>query len=89
MVEKPYDLQHSRVISVTWASGRKTKLILDQGVGYWQPKTAYRDQAYFDFNESLEAQGSRMVEQYKLANMVNGGTWPTFLSIVMESQPLN
>ncbi|ANC44724.1 DEAD/DEAH box helicase [Pandoraea pnomenusa] len=84
MVEKPYDLQHSRVISVSWASGRKTKLILDQGVGYWQPKTAYRDQTYFDFNESLEAQGSRMVEQYKLANMVNGGTWPTFLSIVME-----
>ncbi|MGT2458964.1 helicase-related protein [Cupriavidus basilensis] len=84
MVEKTYDLQHSRVISVSWASGRKTRLILDQGVGYWQPRTPYRDQLDFDFSASLEAQGSRMVEQYRVANMSNGGTWPTMLSIVSE-----
>ncbi|MDN7735258.1 hypothetical protein [Burkholderia gladioli] len=84
MVEKSYDLQHSRVISVSWASGRKTKLILDQGVGYWQPKAAYRDQLYFDFSGSLEAQANSMVEQYKITNMTNGGTWPTFLSIVSD-----
>lgn len=84
MVEKSYDLQHSRVISVSWASGRKTRLILDQGVGYWQPKVAFRDQLYFDFNDSLEAQASRMADQYKITNMNNGGTWPTFMSIVSE-----
>lgn len=84
MVEKTYDLQHSRVISVTWASGRKTRLILDQGVGYWQPRTPYRDQVDFDFGASLEAQGGRMIEQYRVANMTNGGTWPTMLSIISE-----
>ncbi|MHA6839801.1 DEAD/DEAH box helicase [Ralstonia pseudosolanacearum] len=84
MVGKTYDLQHSRVISVSWASGRKTRLILDQGVGYWQPRMPYYGQVDFDFCASLEAQGNCMVELYKAANMTNGGTWPTMLSIVSE-----
>ncbi|WP_031360989.1 DEAD/DEAH box helicase [Caballeronia sordidicola] len=84
MVEKSYDLQHSRVISISWASGKKSKLILDQGVGYWQPKTPYREQTYFDFNGSLETQARQMEDQYKITNMINGGAWPTFLTIVSE-----
>ncbi|WP_087723517.1 DEAD/DEAH box helicase [Pandoraea sp. PE-S2T-3] len=84
MEKRTYDLQHSRVVAVSWASGKRTRLILDQGVGYWQPRTPYRDQLHFDFSASLTAQGSRMVEQYGFANMTNGGTWPTILSIVSE-----
>lgn len=84
MCEKAQDMQHSRVLSVSWASGRKTKLILDQGAGYWQPRTPYRDQVYFNFNEHVEAQGTRMFEQYRITNMMNGGIWKTLFYVVSD-----
>jgi hypothetical protein len=84
MCEKPHDIQHSRVLSVSWASGKKTKLILDQGAGYWKPRTPYRDQTSFNFNARVEAQETRMSEQYQGTHMVNGGVWNTLFYIVSE-----
>jgi DEAD/DEAH box helicase domain-containing protein len=84
MCERVQEIQHSRVLSVSWASGKKTKLILDQGAGYWQPRTPYRDQLYFNFNEDTKAQDMRMREQYRITNMTNGGVWKTLFYIVFE-----
>jgi DNA-directed RNA polymerase subunit RPC12/RpoP len=82
MTEKTYEMQHGRVISIVWASGQTSKIILDQGVGYWQPRAAYRDEMDFNFNASIDVQLNRMSEQYNSTNMMNGGAWPTFLSFV-------
>ncbi|MGU4702432.1 hypothetical protein K6L09_37845 [Burkholderia cepacia] len=33
LVDRTNELQHGRVVAVTWESGKKSKLIFDQGVG--------------------------------------------------------
>lgn len=79
--QKSYDLQHSRVIIVTWASGKRSRIILDQGMGYWMPRMRHRDELSFDFYRKLEDQIQQMVERYRCANMVNGGSWPTYITV--------
>ena len=79
--QKAYELQHSRVISVTWASGKRSRIILDQGMGYWIPRMQSRDELNFDFYQKLENQVSQMVEKYRAAIMVSGGNWPTFITV--------
>jgi hypothetical protein len=79
--QKAYELQHSRVISVTWASGKQSRIILDQGMGYWTPKMRHREELNFDFYRKLEDQMAQMVEKYRAATMVNGGSWPTFITV--------
>ncbi|WP_349606897.1 DEAD/DEAH box helicase [Cupriavidus sp. DF5525] len=83
-VDRTNDLQHGRVLSVTWASGRKTRIILDQGVGYWQPKTQYREQTDFNFGAMLEKQIEQMAEKYKVTNMANAADWKTFIYITND-----
>ena len=34
-------------------SGKISKILLDQGMGYWRGRMPYRDQMGFDFNASL------------------------------------
>jgi DEAD/DEAH box helicase domain-containing protein len=79
--QKSYDLQHSRVISVIWASGKHSRIILDQGMGYWGPRMRYRDELNFDFHRKLEDQVLQMVDKYRSATMTNGGAWPTFMTV--------
>ncbi|WP_257250939.1 DEAD/DEAH box helicase [Burkholderia cepacia] len=84
MCKKTHDVQHSRVLTINWASGKKTKLIFDQGAGYWQPRAQYAEQLVFNFNAKTEPQALRMFEQYKFINMMNGGVWSTLFYIVEE-----
>ena len=77
---KPHaaDLQHGRVLTVDWASGIKSKVILDQGMGYWR----VRDQTKFDFSLSPEVQVTRMAEKLMSATMVQSGLWPTYITVM-------
>jgi len=79
--QKPHELQHSRVISIKWASGKHTRIILDQGMGYWAPRMTRRDELNFDFNRPLQDQLQQMVDKYRAVLMINGGSWPTFITL--------
>jgi len=80
--QKPYELQHSRVMTVSWASGKQSRIILDQGMGYWQPRTLHKDDMTFDFYQDFRGQIIQMIDKYKLTNMSNSGTWPTLITIL-------
>lgn len=81
---KPHtrDLQHSRVLTIDWASGVKSKIILDQGMGYWR----VRDQARFDFSLNPEGQVTRMAERLMSATMVQSGSWPTYMTVMAATR---
>ena len=82
MKQRNRDLQHSRVITIKWVSGRTSRIILDQGVGYWQARMPYKDQLRFNFNLNQEYQLNAMVEAFNMANMVHSGEWPTLITVV-------
>lgn len=48
----PRDLLHCRGITVNWGSGTTSKILLDQGMGYWRDRIPHREQMGFDFNIS-------------------------------------
>jgi DEAD/DEAH box helicase domain-containing protein len=72
------DLPHSRMLTVEWKSGAESRLILDQGMGYWH----VRDQTRFDFSLSPQAQVARIAERYVSLTMVQGGSWPTYITVL-------
>ncbi|CAI8798524.1 DEAD/DEAH box helicase domain-containing protein [Pseudomonas sp. IT-P44] len=78
------DIQHGRVITVDWVSGKRCKIFLDQGMGYWRGKMPYRDQMSFNFRADHENQALQMLEKYKSAQMHPGGDWPTYMSVVVS-----
>lgn len=79
---KPHELQHGRVITVTWASGKVTRIILDQGMGYWKPRTQFRNELAFDFIDTATKQVQSMREKQKGMLVSNAGTWSTFLTVL-------
>ncbi|HEJ1890211.1 DEAD/DEAH box helicase [Pseudomonas aeruginosa] len=81
--EHARDLQHSREISVIWASGKRCKIFLDQGMGYWRGRMPQRDQMGFDFYSECKGQAMQMLAKYKDASMVSGGEWPTCISVLV------
>ena len=83
--DKPWDLLHGRVITVNWKSGKQSRILLDQGMGYWQPKTLYSDQREFDFSASPKEQLLEMANKFKAINMANSGVWPTYMSFTPEA----
>lgn len=80
VMNSPRDLLHSRVITVNWASGKTSKILLDQGMGYWRAQMPYRDQMYFDFNASPDKQALQMLDKFSCALMHQSGDWPTYIS---------
>jgi hypothetical protein len=82
--QRSRDLQHGRVITVVWASGVQSKILLDQGMGYWLARTHYRDQLAFDFYQSYEGQVKAMLNSYSITNMAAGGEWPTYITILTK-----
>ncbi|WP_236202539.1 DEAD/DEAH box helicase [Pseudomonas lactis] len=84
IMSSPRDLLHCRVITVSWASGRVSKILLDQGMGYWRGRMPYRDQMNFDFGTSHHEQARQMIEKYSNAHMHQGGEWPTYISCVID-----
>ncbi|WP_029134079.1 DEAD/DEAH box helicase [Sedimenticola selenatireducens] len=85
LIERPYEMQHSRELIIQWESGAKSKMILDQGMGYWQPRGPYRSDRSFDFNLKNDQQIERMIEKYKVLDMLNAGAWPTVLTILPQA----
>jgi hypothetical protein len=82
--ERSRELQHARVITVDWASGKRSKVFLDQGMGYWRGRMPYRDQMGFDFRANHESQALQMLEKYKMAQMCPSGEWPTYMSLLVS-----
>jgi hypothetical protein len=80
--EQPYEMQHSRELAIHWQSGVMSRIILDQGMGYWQPRGPYRSDRGFDFNLDTDEQVKQMVEKYKVLGMLNSGAWPTVLTLL-------
>ncbi len=78
----PRDILHGRVMTIEWKSGKQTKLLLDQGMGYWKAMMPYRDETEFDFDSHEEEQVKSMTKKYARARMENIGRWPTFISVV-------
>lgn len=84
-VQNIRDLQHSRMLRLDWASGTKTQIILDQGMGYWRSELDARAHTRFDFGQSTANQITRMKELVRSAKMVQGGQWPTYLTVSSKS----
>ncbi len=81
-VAKGRELQHSRVMQLTWASGVKTKIFLDQGMGYWHPDQNFQSHTRFDFGQNTPSQIARLKQVFLFSKMIPGGQWPTYLTIV-------
>ena len=82
--QRPRDIQHGRIISVVWASGARSRIMLDQGMGYWLARTYYRDHLAFDFYQSNEDQIKAMVDSFSVTNMAASGDWPTYITILTK-----
>lgn len=84
VMNSPRDLLHCRVITVNWMSGNTSKILLDQGMGYWRGRMPYRDQMGFDFNASPHEQVLQMIEKFSSAHVQQSGEWPTYISCSMN-----
>lgn len=79
--QKNRDLQHSREISIKWASGLNSTIILDQGMGYWQVQMPHRAQLIFNFHQDYEDQVKDMLKKFQIAKVVANVEWPTYITI--------
>lgn len=84
VMENQRELLHCRILTINWASGKTCKILLDQGMGYWRGRAAYKDQMYFDFNASHHAQMLQMLEKYPYLQMQQTGDWSTYISCSIE-----
>ncbi|MEI4951754.1 DEAD/DEAH box helicase [Aeromonas caviae] len=84
VMNRPRDLLHCRVITVNWASGKTSKILLDQGMGYWRVRVPSRDQMNFDFSAPHHNQAMQMLEKYPYVAMQQNGDWPTYISCIIE-----
>ena len=84
VMSRPRDLLHCRVITVNWASGKTSKILLDQGMGYWRVRVPHRDQMSFDFNTPYPNQAMKMLEKYSYVEMQQSGEWPTYISCIID-----
>lgn len=82
IIEKHYELQHFREITVRWESGVQSRIILDQGMGYWQPRGQSRDDRRYDFYLDSDEQIKQMIDRYKVMEMLNSGAWPTVMTFL-------
>ncbi len=74
-------LQHGRVLTIQWQSGRTTQIIFDQGMGYWRPKGFSSYDLKFDFRASAKDQINEMLKMFSRLNVVNSSQWPTFIMV--------
>ncbi|PPC78572.1 DEAD/DEAH box helicase [Pokkaliibacter plantistimulans] len=84
IMNSPRDVLHCRVITVNWNSGRTSKILLDQGMGYWRGRMPYKEQMGFDFHASPYEQVLQMVDKLSFAQMQQSGEWPTYISFSMS-----
>lgn len=84
VMSSPRDLLHCRVITVNWGSGTTSKILLDQGMGYWRGRMPHREQMGFDFNVSPHEQALQMLDKLSSVHMQQSGEWPTYISCSMS-----
>jgi len=82
--QRPNEVQHSRMITVTWSSGKQSRIMLDQGMGYWAPRALYRDELAFNFNSPIDAQLKVMRERQERVLVSNLGAWPTYMTVLAD-----
>lgn len=81
--EKPYELQHGRVLTIEWASGKCSRFFFDQGMGYWQPRGS-QDQIRYDFQLTMDKQMDEMTWKHEALEVQNSATWPTYVAIIVQ-----
>lgn len=82
LVERAYEIKHSREMIIQWESGIQSKVILDQGMGYWQPRGVQRSDRSFNFTLANEEQLRSMLEKHDVLEVRNGGEWSTLITVV-------
>lgn len=78
--ERAADLPHGRSLLITWKSGKTTKVLFDQGMGYWRPSGSQHDVG-FNFTQPPEIQLEQMVQVFGRLTVQHGSPWPTYLVI--------
>lgn len=81
-LERKRDIQHGRVLNISWLSGKKTQLIFDQGMGYWRIKERSTNDQSFNFKATEQNQVNSMVEKFNQLSVVNHGDWPTMITVI-------
>ncbi|MCG8537787.1 MAG: DEAD/DEAH box helicase [Pseudomonadales bacterium] len=84
LAKRPHDILHGRMLSVEWASGKVSKLMFDQGMGYWRAAMIRRADMSFDFRENIQDQLQAMSDKAARAQVNSSGVWPTFLTLVKD-----
>ena len=79
LADQAYKMSHGRIIKIEWDSGITTKLIFDQGMGYWRPKMRDRDAYIFNFTNDFTAQVTAMAHLSSEAHIQTTSDWPTFI----------
>jgi len=80
--QKPHEVQHSRMITIDWKSGKQSRIMLDQGTGYWSPRALYREYLSFNFSDTTAGQLSVMRERQRSVLVSNSGSWPTYITVL-------
>jgi hypothetical protein len=84
ILQKAYELQHAREMTLKLTSGKVIRLLIDQGMGYWIPHFPYREERRFDFSCNIQDQMKNLIEAHSRATMVNCSRWPSPISISLE-----
>ncbi|SDK62609.1 DEAD/DEAH box helicase [Microbulbifer yueqingensis] len=80
--DRPKAMSHGRILILEWSSGKTTKILLDQGVGYWDKKKTKDDR--FNFRGHVAQQLEQIQAYQNHASMINSAPWPTYITVITE-----
>lgn len=78
--DRAAELPHGRSMLITWKSGKTTKILFDQGMGYWRPSGSSYDVS-FNFNQALDDQIVQMMQVFNRLDVQHSSQWPTYLIV--------
>ncbi len=76
------NIEHGRVLSVKFTSGKIAEIRLDQGVGYWEVSSPHFQNKKFDFNRSPAEQCSALLALDVRVEGQTSGSNPVFLRLL-------
>ena len=77
-------IQHGRTLKLHFSSGIECTIILDQGMGYWQPAAVHRDHLQFNFGTKPEHQPAALLKFRDRAACAARASWPTFIMVTLK-----
>ena len=80
-VSSAWELPHSRILTIDYADGSKSQILLDQGVGYWTPINNSYVLKEHDFYLDAEGQLSDLLGKLDSLKVVNSAQWPTYFVV--------